>query len=81
MALFGKEKEKEKGKEKDRTITIPESLAVKIDQRIKGSAFPSASAYIVYVLNEVLGEGESEGFSAEDEEIVKKRLRSLGYLD
>jgi Arc/MetJ-type ribon-helix-helix transcriptional regulator len=63
-------------------ITIPEKLAERIDQRIKGTAFPSVSAYIAYVLTEVLGEGESEeGFSAEDEELVKKRLRALGYLD
>ena len=76
MALFGKEKEK------NRTITIPEELAERIDKRIKGTAFPSASAYVAYVLTEVLGEANTgEDFNAEDEELVKKRLRSLGYLD
>ena len=42
------------------------------------------SSYVVYVLREVLAEDavdEEEAFSREDEERVKERLRSLGYLD
>jgi len=65
-------------------VSIPTALARKIEQRIKGTPFPSVSAYVTYVLTEVLSgtEEDSEGtFSKEDEERVKARLRALGYLD
>jgi len=68
------------------TISIPTSLAVKIEGRLKEAGFDSVSAYVAYVLNEVVGEDEpvvdeNEAFSEEEEEIVNKRLKALGYLD
>jgi len=43
--------------------------------------FSSVEELIEFVLNEVLeSEGETEGYGKEDEEKVKERLRSLGYL-
>ena len=43
--------------------------------------FNTAEELIEFVLNEVLeSEEEGEGYSKEDEEKVKERLRSLGYL-
>jgi len=75
---------KEKDEKKGTTITIPTQLAEKIQQRIKGTEFASVSAYVSYVLSEVLSgleEESGEEFSKEDEERVKDRLRSLGYLD
>lgn len=53
-------------------------------KRIQGTEFPSISAYITYVLEEVVAEtetGETEELSKEDDERIKARLRSLGYLD
>jgi Arc/MetJ-type ribon-helix-helix transcriptional regulator len=66
------------------TISIPTPLAEKIKKRIKGTGFTSLSSYVTYVLREVLSgieEEKEEAFSKEDEERVKDRLRSLGYLD
>ncbi len=66
------------------TISIPMTLAKKIEKRIKGTPFSSPSAYVTYVLGEVLSDVEDEtkeSFSKEDEERVKARLRSLGYMD
>ena len=66
------------------TISIPTPLAEKIKKRIKGTGFTSLSSYVTYVLREVLSgieEEHEEAFSKEDEERVKDRLRSLGYLD
>ena len=66
------------------TISIPTPLAEKIKKRIKGTGFTSLSSYVTYVLREVLSgieEEQGEAFSKEDEERVKDRLRSLGYLD
>lgn len=66
------------------SISIPKSLAEKIRKRIQGTEFPSISAYITYVLEEVVTETETEDteeLSKEDDERIKARLRSLGYLD
>lgn len=67
------------------TISIPTPLANKIKKRIEGTGFNSLSSYATYVLREVISNVEEdeheEGFSKDDEEKVKERLRALGYLD
>jgi Arc/MetJ-type ribon-helix-helix transcriptional regulator len=66
------------------SVSIPTPLFEKVKKRIEGTGFTSVSSYVVYVLREVLAEDavdEKEAFSREDEERVKERLRSLGYLD
>lgn len=66
------------------TISIPKQLAEKITKRIEGTSFNSLSSYVTYVMNEVLSEIDEETqetFTKEDEERIKQRLRSLGYLD
>lgn len=64
------------------TVTIPGALFRRIEERIKGTGFPSVNAYVAYVLREVLSdEDEPEGMSPEDDELVKQRLRALGYLE
>ncbi len=74
----------EKDDKKYTTISIPTPLAEKIKKRIQGTGFNSLSSYVTYVLREVISgteEEPAEAFSKEDEEKVKNRLRSLGYLD
>jgi len=69
------------------TISIPKPLAEKIKKRLKGTGFNSVSSYVTYVMRQVISniedkEGKkTEAFSKKDEEAVKSRLRSLGYLD
>ena len=70
------------------TISIPKVLADKIKQKMEGTGFNSVSSYVTYVLRQVLSNVESsenaeqkEAFSEEEENKVKDRLRSLGYLD
>ena len=70
----------EKDGKKYTTISIPTPLA----EKIEGTGFNSLSSYVTYVLREVISgmdEEADEGFSKEDEERVKDRLRALGYLD
>ncbi len=65
------------------TVSIPKPLANKIKELCKGTGFSSLSSFVVYVLRQIVSEkpiGE-KGFSKRDEEIVKKRLRSLGYIE
>lgn len=65
------------------SVELPVEIIEKIKKRIKGTGFNSVSSYIAYILNEILSENDDEGedFTEEDEEKVKERLRSLGYLD
>lgn len=66
------------------SIMIPTLLVKKIEKRIQGTEFSSISSYVTYVLNEVVSEMEpepKEKLSKEDDERIKARLRSLGYLD
>jgi hypothetical protein len=63
---------------------IPVSIFKKIEERIKGTGFPSVPSYVTYILREVLTEEEGEeekSFTKEDEEKIKARLRALGYID
>jgi len=64
-------------------VSIPTSLYKKIEEKIKGSEFPSVSEYITKVLRGNLSEEQTnqEVFSKEDEEKVKERLKALGYID
>lgn len=64
---------------KKEKIEISKDIIEKIKQRIKETEFKSVEEYIEFVLREVLEEEEAE-ISKEDEEIIKERLRALGYL-
>jgi Arc/MetJ-type ribon-helix-helix transcriptional regulator len=68
------------------TVSIPKPLVKKIKERMKGTGFSSVSSYVTYVLRQVLSsieedEKSSHAFTEEEEEMVKKRLRDLGYID
>ncbi len=70
-------------------IEIPEDLVKKLQKRVDSTdEFDSVEAYVSYILKQVVErletenkEDEKPAFSEEDEEKVKERLRSLGYLD
>lgn len=64
------------------TIQISKELYEKARQYIeKIGGFNSVEEFIEFVLNEVLSEETGEtALSKEEEELVKQRLRSLGYL-
>lgn len=67
-----------------KAVSIPADLYQKIEQVVKESAdFSSVEDYVTFVLQEVLADnGQQKGaFSKEEEAEVKKRLKSLGYLD
>ncbi len=71
-------------------IEIPEEIIEKLKKRVDSTdEFDSVQAYVEYILKQVVERLETEkqekdeepAFSEEDEEKVKDRLRSLGYLD
>lgn len=64
-------------------ISIPTSLYKKIEEFIKGTEYGSVASFIAKVLRESLTKEEKadQVFSKEEEEKVKERLKSLGYID
>ncbi len=64
-----------------RSIRIPEETARQIEERLKGSAFDSVDSFVAFVLARLLEEPGGPGLSEEEEQKLKERLRSLGYID
>lgn len=64
-----------------RTLHIPEETARQLEARLKGSAFDSVDAFVGFVLARLLEEPGGPGLSEEEEQKLKERLRSLGYID
>jgi hypothetical protein len=64
-------------------IAIPTSLYKKIEEKIKGTEFPSVASYVAKVVDDNLSKEQEtkEAFTKEDEEKVKDRLKALGYID
>lgn len=75
----------ENKKSKFSTISLPTQLVDKIKEKIKGTGMHSPSAYVTFILRQLLSESpenkEREGFSKQEEEAIRKRLKALGYLD
>jgi hypothetical protein len=66
-----------------KAVYISAELHKQIDERVSATGFGSVEEYVTFVMEEVLKDDEEDRvtFSKEEEEEVKKRLRSLGYLD
>lgn len=71
-----------KGKDKV-TIKIPRPLYDNLNQIIEGGGFNSVTEFIVYVLRDLLSSRinrKEPALSPKEIEMVKNRLKSLGYL-
>ncbi|OAT81214.1 CopG family transcriptional regulator [Desulfotomaculum copahuensis] len=63
------------------SVKIPAELFREIEKRIKETGFASVDEYVAFVLREVVFDDAEQELAGDDEEVVKERLRSLGYLD
>ena len=72
-----------KKEQENKAVFLPAEIYDRVRKRVEATGFASVDEYVVFVLSEVLKEEEDEelALSDEQEEEVKKRLRSLGYLD
>jgi hypothetical protein len=60
-------------------VNIPRELYKKIEKKISGTSFASVEAYIVSKLeNEFPAEPV---YSKEEEDLIRERLRRLGYIE
>lgn len=63
------------------TISIPTSIFEEVKKFIEGTGFPSVSSFTAYLLREMVrGKKKIEGFTRDDEERIKKKLKEMGYL-
>jgi metal-responsive CopG/Arc/MetJ family transcriptional regulator len=72
-----------KKKNPDVTIKIPRPLYENLAKIIQESGFHSVTEFIVYVLRDLISSKEmvkESSLSNKEIEMVKKRLKSLGYL-
>ncbi len=69
----------------DFTVTIPKALVKKLRASIKNTNFTSITQYVISLIRKALAELEvtdaEKVHTKEEEEIIKKRLKSLGYID
>ena len=65
------------------TIKIPRSLYENLGKIIEAGGFNSVTEFIVYVLRDLISSRsvkKGPSLSQEEIELIKKRLKSLGYL-
>lgn len=71
--------------EETRQVDLPERIVTRVEDRLPRTEWDTPEEYITYVMEEVLyrveQETEDDDFEPVDEEEVKDRLKSLGYLD
>jgi len=70
----------EKGKV---TLKIPRPLYDKLSTIIEGSGFHSVTEFVVYILRDLVSSKSAEqvpALSTNEIEMIKKRLKTLGYL-
>ncbi len=64
-----------------RTISLPSEVVRALERRMQGTSFESVDAFVTFVLERLLEQPGEGPFSAEDERLLRDRLRSLGYID
>lgn len=63
-------------------IEINEEIIKEIQKNIKGTNFKNVEDYVNFILKQIIKQEEtSKGFSEDDEDKIKERLRGLGYID
>lgn len=71
--------------ERTQSIELPERIVDRVEDRLPRTEWETPSEYITYVMEEVLyrveQETEDDDFEPVDEQEVKDRLKSLGYLN
>jgi len=70
------------------TIKIPRPLYNRIQEIVSGTGFNSVTEFVVYVMRDLAsvdtrhkGEAEGDSLTREEVELIRTRLRNLGYLD
>jgi hypothetical protein len=68
----------------DVTLKIPRPLYERLRQVIEGTGFHSVTEFSVYVLRDLVSSqpaSADDGLTSEEVAAIRRRLRSLGYLE
>lgn len=73
-------------RERSVTLKIPAELYQNLTRLIEGTGFRSVTEFAVYVLRDVASGGKLEtdkadGLTQHEIEVVRKRLKALGYIE
>ncbi len=75
-----REKRVDENKVEYGTVSLPLPLINKIKKRIKGTGINSVSAYVAFVLRQILAIPQKEDvLNKEEEREIRERLKNLGY--
>lgn len=71
--------------EQTQSVNLPTRIVERVENRLPRTEWETPEEYITFVMEEVLyrveEETEDDDFESVDEEEVKDRLKSLGYLN
>jgi hypothetical protein len=71
--------------EESQPVDLPGRIVERVEARLPRTEFDDVTEYVTFVMEEVLyrveKETEDDDFEAVDEDEVKDRLKSLGYLN
>lgn len=63
------------------TISLPKPLIDKIKKKMSGTGMTSVSAYVSFILRQILSENEATAtLSKKEEQEIRSRLKNLGYI-
>lgn len=64
------------------SVELPERVVRRVEERLPGTEFSAPDEYVTFVVEEVLQSTDPAASEVEvDEQQVKDRLESLGYLE
>ncbi len=73
------------GDKPDATLKIPRELFDRLTELIDGTGFRSVTEFAIYVLRDIAAGGKldakQDGFTQREIELVRNRLRALGYIE
>jgi metal-responsive CopG/Arc/MetJ family transcriptional regulator len=66
-----------------KSVKIPAGLYQAVEDKLKDSGFNSVSDFVIHATRKVLSEFERsyEVVNEEEKEIIRKRLKDLGYIE
>lgn len=62
------------------SVSIPTTLFKKTEKHIENTGFPSVSSYVAFLLRMILSDRKSSDTSNYETEMIKRKLRELGYI-
>lgn len=63
------------------TIRVDREVRAALERRVARTGFGSVEGFVNFVLARLVDEPAAGPFSEEEEEKLRERLRSLGYID